>query len=524
MSLKKKIGLSFFIGTSIIIFLVGFEYANFTEIEREIRFLELADAVKGKSLELRRHEKNFFLYPLKAKEEAEATRRYLSELDGLLKSTPSVDKTGAFSALGDLIREYGQRFGRIESLLNELLEVFAAERASRVDLSQISPLIELSFYERPSLGAEFLEKAFRLQPESRLISGLRELDGEVTLLRKNGEDILSVTRELDRRARDNAEAVINKSQGGIIIFFFLFFVSGVVTLFLINRNVVNRLRLLIDLVEKTGKGTYSRLNVPLGKWDNDEVGVLIQRFNDMEGRLSERERELERKNLELLQSKKLAAIGTLAAGVAHELNNPLNNIYISAQVLKREARDECSAFIRETLDDIVSQAMRVKGIVGDLLEFARGREPQFVEVDLKGLIEKAYARVAAAMSIEGIQFSLDADPKGIMVMADPEQIERVFINLFSNAVEAMAGRGSLSVGVRASENAVNVVVSDTGPGMDLEVREKLFEPFFSTKDKGTGLGLAIVFNIIKRHNGDIRVESVKGRGTSFAMKLPRRKG
>jgi signal transduction histidine kinase len=238
----------------------------------------------------------------------------------------------------------------------------------------------------------------------------------------------------------------------------------------------------------------------------------------MEDELAAREAEIERKNRELLQSKKLAAIGTLAAGVAHELNNPLNNIYLSTQVLAREAGDSCPPAMKDVMGDILGQTVRVKKIVGDLLEFARGREPQLRDVDMNDLVRGIQVRMRGSM--ERIAFSLEPATRGAVLQADPDQLEQVFINLFLNASDAMDGRGEIKVSIRASDDAVVAVVTDTGKGMPKDALDKIFEPFFTTKDKGTGLGLAIVFNIIKKHHGEITVASEEGKGTMFTITLP----
>ena len=123
-------------------------------------------------------------------------------------------------------------------------------------------------------------------------------------------------------------------------------------------------------------------------------------------------------------------------------------------------------------------------------------------------------------SVEKVRFSLDVDSSQATVLADQGQVEQVFANLFANAVDAMGGVGDLLVTMRSSEKSVVITVSDSGRGIPQESIEKIFEPFFTTKDKGTGLGLAIVYNIIKKHNGDITVESEEGKGTTFTMTLP----
>jgi signal transduction histidine kinase len=275
---------------------------------------------------------------------------------------------------------------------------------------------------------------------------------------------------------------------------------------------------LTTAIEKTGKGDFSSLAIPE---KHDEVGVLITAFNKMESDLIMRDNELNKKNKELLQSRKLASIGTLASGVAHELNNPLNNIYISAQILEREAKEACSTIIRETVGDIVSQTVRVKRIVGDLLEFARGREPHCKRVELTELIKGVYKMLKVSMNMDEINFVMNSNGDRIIINADQEQLDRVFINLFTNAVEAMQGKGDIIVTLSEEDGAVKIWVSDTGKGMSSEEMEKVFEPFFTTKDKGTGLGMAIVFNIIKKHHGEIFVDSLEGKGTTFYIVLPR---
>jgi signal transduction histidine kinase len=515
MSLQKKIILSFIISAFVIAILAAFEYINFVEIKKEIQQLELADTVRSKTLQLRRHEKNFFLYGMpKAAEESEAIHNYLKELNSILDIN---DKNTNLVHLKNLINEYGERFNKIDSSIKSLTEAIEKARSSYARYNKFFPLIELTFMERPDQAAEFLKSVFLLPKDHNLIKGLEELYSEIQALRKNGEDIINISKELDKAAREKAEAVIHTSQIAILVFFPLFLIVGIGVLFIIINNVVNRLKLLIDLVGKTGRGDYYHIPVSSHK---DEVGALIREFNDMENQLSEREEELERKNKELLQSKKLAAIGTLASGVAHELNNPLNNIYISAQVLMKEAGDSCSLTARETVNDILGQTIRVKGIVADLLEFGRGKEPQLREISLKEIIMGAYKLVSTTINTEMVNFVINENPAGIKTYADSEQLERVFINLFTNAVDAMGGNGDLAVKIDQNKKVIRIKISDSGKGMPEGDIDKIFEPFYTTKDKGTGLGLAIVFNIIKKHGGEINVQSKEGKGTTFFITLP----
>ncbi|MFO0753834.1 MAG: ATP-binding protein [Thermodesulfovibrionales bacterium] len=521
MSLRKKITLGFIISASVIALLAVFEYLNFIEIKKEVRSLELADTLRNKSLQLRRHEKNFFLFGgTKAAEESAAIRRYLGELDALLAAGQPQDKTGNLSALKLRVQEYGRRFGNIEESVGELTAEFDRISPRYRQYARVLPFMKSAFLDRPFQTAELLRDIFLLPPDHKLVRGLYRLDAETSALRRMGEEVLTISKELDSAARANVDRFIQLSQVALAVVIPLFFLVGIGTLFFISGNVVSRLRLLIGVVEKTGKGDFSPLSVMTQRGGNDEVGLLIQKFNAMEEQLALREEELARKNNELLHTKKLAAIGTLAAGVAHELNNPLNNINISAQMLVKETGDTCPGFVQEIVGDIVSQTVRVKRIVEDLLEFARGREPRKQQVDLNEIVAGAYRLVSATVNMEGVSLSVDTKPGGILAEVDPEQMERVFINLFTNAIQAMSGRGELKVSSERGKNHVMIRVSDTGRGMPSDTAEKIFEPFFTTKDKGAGLGLAIVFNIIKKHGGDIRAESGEGRGTTFTITLP----
>ncbi len=518
MSLKKKIALSFFISAFIIAILSVYEYVNFLEIRKEIRFLELTDTIRSKALQLRRHEKNFFLYGSQsASAESASIYQYLTELESLLTENLAADRTGKLSLLKTLITEYDERFRKVQRSIDELLTSLGKSGPFYDRYSRFFPLVELAVFERPLQAAEYLERVFMLPPDHKAILELRELDADINVLRKTGEEILVVSKDIDGLARQNAEDVANISKIAILIFFPLFLITGIGMLFFISRNVVNRLHQLIAVVERTGRGDFPLMPVSSQK---DEVGVLIRTFNEMEAQLAQREEEIAKKNAELLRTKKLAAIGTLASGVAHELNNPLNNIYISAQMLEREKKAECSPMVNEILNDIVGQTIRVKRIVGDLLEFARGKEPLMKEVDLKEILMGAYKLASSSTDTLRVNFSVDVEAEAPRIIADPEQIERVFINLFANAIEAMSGSGDLKVKVRREGPTVKIVISDTGRGIPADAIEKIFEPFYTTREKGTGLGLAIVFNIVKKHGGEIDVVSREGKGTTFTVTLP----
>lgn len=519
MSLRKKIALGFFISASFIAVLVVFGYISFLEIRKEIHSLELSDSIRSKSLQLRRHEKNYFLY--KDIKEVENVHGYLRELSDLLYRNSLFDKSGKLLSLRNMVDEYGKRFGRIEILVQTFQKRFDGLKVSHQQYTTFFPLIEATLLESPLVNADILRTAFLLQSGDPIVKILHELNGEINALRKNGEDILIVSKDLDAAARERVERHIGSLQRVTFILFPLFFLVGLIAQFAIIQSIVRRLRILTLAIEKTGHGDFSSLSLPQ---EEDEVGALIKAFNKMEYDLTERDKELGRKNEELLRSRKLVSIGILASGVAHELNNPLNNIYISAQIMEKEMGDSCPPPVKEIVNDIVGQTRRMKQIVGDLLEFARGREPHIREVEIEEIIMAAYKLVSTNTDTSGIRLLIGVEPRNLMVEVDPEQMERVFINLFTNAIEAMSGAGDLDIKARKEDEVIRIEISDTGKGMSQDKVEKIFEPFYTTRDKGTGLGLAIIFNIIKKHGGSIDAVSEVGKGTTFAITLPVRKG
>jgi signal transduction histidine kinase len=265
-----------------------------------------------------------------------------------------------------------------------------------------------------------------------------------------------------------------------------------------------------------GKGDFPLLLAPVFK---DEVSVLIQAFGEMEHNLAQRDAELARKNEEVLQSRKLASLGTLAAGVAHELNNPVNNIYLAAQILSKELTPGSPGIFRETVEDIFSQTVRVKRIIGELLEFTREKLPDLGRINLTGVVDRVLCRMITSGAMKDVKINIRA-PEVVEALADEHLIEQVFINLIGNAVEAMEGNGVLDIEIKAMDTYVAIKVSDTGKGILPEDMTRVFDPFFTTKEKGTGLGLAIVYSIIEKHKGKIEVKSEPGKGATFTVTLP----
>lgn len=228
----------------------------------------------------------------------------------------------------------------------------------------------------------------------------------------------------------------------------------------------------------------------------------------------------ERKKLEqhLSRSEKLASIGRLSAGVAHEINNPLTNISIYSQLLLKKTRGEN----KRMMGIIKSQADIAARIVKNLLEFSRQHVVKFEQTDINHLISAVLIISEHQFSSKNIKVVKDLDSNSPKILADDSQLQQVFVNIMTNAIEAMPRGGNLTVSTRKANGFIEVKISDTGRGIPKEDLPKIFDPFFTTKEigKGTGLGLSISYGIIKKHDGKISVESEVGKGTTFIIELP----
>jgi two-component system NtrC family sensor kinase len=247
---------------------------------------------------------------------------------------------------------------------------------------------------------------------------------------------------------------------------------------------------------------------------SDEFGELARSFNAMSERLAAVQHRL-------IQSERLISMGKLAAGVAHEINNPLTGILAYAEDLKEDA--EPSDPRRKDYEVIVQEALRCRQIVRSLLDFARQDASSFVRVHAGDLIEKAWNVVARQAAFRNIAFERRVEEGLPAIEVDPTQIQQVLVNLIVNAEQAMPQGGTIVLAARRSEEGdqVEFQVKDQGHGISPEIRSHIFEPFFSTKGGETaGLGLAVCFGIVQQHGGTIDFHSEPGSGTTFRVLLP----
>jgi signal transduction histidine kinase len=280
------------------------------------------------------------------------------------------------------------------------------------------------------------------------------------------------------------------------------------------------------------------LNVAVTLGTQDELGHLAKSFSSMVQELSQAQRELEKQQQQqMLQVKHLASLGELAASVAHEIKNPLAGIKLAIQVLAKEP--EMTASHRETIQEILHSIERLDKTMADLLSYSRMRPPELQSVSLHTVIEGALSSIKEEYQITGVRVEKHFDLTLAPLSLDSQQMERVFLNLFLNALQAMPQGGVLTIQTKRHESGYHlqkgiprpsnsgreggwaeVTVTDTGEGMPPEVLGEIFRPFFTTKAKGTGLGLSLAQRIVEQHHGQIFAQSRVGVGTTFYLILP----
>jgi len=281
-----------------------------------------------------------------------------------------------------------------------------------------------------------------------------------------------------------------------------------VVLLLIRRWVVRPVATLVDATRRVARGDLTH-TIDL---EQGEMGELAGAFNRMQARLAASQRQL-------LVSEKLASVGRLAAGVAHEINNPLTGILTFAEELLEEADDDAPQ--REDYEVIQHEAIRCRTIVRNLLDFARQGQPAAAAISPHLVLRRTVQLVGRLAAFHDVVLDDQVPADLPSVMGDATQLQQVFLNLMVNAAEAMQGNGRLTLRGRATEQDVVLELADTGPGIDEDDLPRIFEPFFSTKGgKSSGLGLSVSWNIIDQHGGELSVESRRGQGTVFRVRLP----
>jgi two-component system NtrC family sensor kinase len=463
LNIRQKVGLVFAASIMVIAMIAGYSYYYLKAIELKQHVVEVANDLRENILEIRRYEKNYLLYgsPEDWQENLRQTDLALNTLQQLLP------ESGNLKIAKDL-----------KSLETEL-------SAYKHVMQQIA-----TGQRRPLVSAEQEEE-----------------------MRERGKRLVDLSGQLVAFERQRILEIINSLKMQLLVSTILFMICGILLTALVTRKIIRPLKVIEATTERIARGDFRLLPVLNTR---DETQSVVEAFNRMVG-------ELARRQDQLVQSKKMSSLGILTAGIAHQLNNPLNNISTSCQIVMEELDEGNKELLRKMLGNIEQEVHRARDIVKGLLEFARARDFAIHDVPLSQVVKRAI-RLISSQVPPGIEI-IDQVPEDLIVQIDPQRMQEVFLNLFMNAIQAItAPPGQIRVGATVDEAQKNALITleDTGQGIPKEVLDNIFDPFFTLKDEGlgTGLGLSIVYGIVEKHHGSVAVESIVGEGTKFTIRIP----
>jgi signal transduction histidine kinase len=274
---------------------------------------------------------------------------------------------------------------------------------------------------------------------------------------------------------------------------------------------------LMETIERVRRGDLTA-RVEFAKRE-DDVGQLGRQFNEMIQQLDENRLEIEELHArEMARAEHLATLGELAAGLAHEIRNPLAGIAGVVDIMGKELPPNSAS--RTVIGDVHREILHIQAILNDLLSYARPRPPNFHPANLNTTVEQAVELSRQQVRTKPIQVKFQQNSSLPLVDHDPALIQQVILNLILNGIQAISGAGEVRVALDQDHDSVIVQVADTGRGISADALPRIFKPFFTTRSEGTGLGLSLANSIVQSHGGHIDVTSTPGRGSQFKVSLP----
>ena len=436
-------------------------------LKEKLHFLQVADNFSVEIQQARRFEKNYFLYGTNLPEAANHVNTALTLLQTNVLQLKGVIGKPNYDALINHTETYQKLLENLQTVDKNRRKAPAAQR------------------------------------------GKLESD-----LRIHGSEMISLAFSLVQKERQTVEEMLQWSRRVPIFFLIFLFFLMIYLAHLLSRQILAPLNKILKYTQRIAKGDFTP-EVPSRSY-RDEFSDLLSAINRMLEELAHHQEIL-------IQSHKLRAVGTLTAGVAHELNNPINNITLTAHMLLEEYQEISDEERREMILDLISQADRSQSIVRNLLDFARESESKIESLDLGALIQETIKLAGNQIKLAGVHLDLSVLPNLPRIHGDHQQLSQVFLNILLNALDVIPKGGRIQVSVAHEDpNFVAAKITDNGPGIPEHILPNIFDPFFTTKTrgKGTGLGLSVSQGIIARHGGQIRVSSKEGIGTTFTIILP----
>jgi len=437
-------------------------------IQDKLMFMESAGSYNFEIQQARRFEKNYFLYRTNLDDALFHVQQARKILKREESNTTSVGGANQFRTMVEHIERY-------DELLNQLRK-----------LDQ----------DRPPNSAPHYEK---IEEE----------------LREHGAEMMAVAEDLVAKERNSVNTMLLVSQRIPLVFLAVLLVVVIYLINFITRQMLQPLNRLMESTRRVSEGDFTPITAY--RRYRDEFSELAMAMNHMMMQLVYRHDLLAR-------AQKLKAVGILTSGVAHELNNPINNIMITACMLIEDYQTLSDQERLEMANDLLNQAERARKTVRSLLDFARESEIQTELLQVEDLIEGTLQLAQNQIKLTNAKIERQYSPNLPPIRGDRQQLNQVFVNIILNALDAMPEGGTLTITASQSEEEgfVAIDLSDTGTGIPEHILPSVFDPFFTSKPlgKGTGLGLSVSLGIVQKHGGEIRVESHVGRGSTFTILLP----
>jgi len=550
-----KIRDKLFLGFGLYIFLAAilgfFAYKELRSITIRLTLVEVADDITNTILEVRRYEKVFLL--LKDQDSLQELKNYLGTLkkdidDIKIEIIREIGKDNhdmmkkAIAEYESLFNIVAENFKAQEELINIVREA-GREIEKRLNGKELQTFLILRKHEKnlmlykdqttyeafaKTISASNLTAYSGIERYRILIEKLFELykDEKVSVekMRLEARKIQSFTESLSKKERADIGTILKTSMKLLLYALLVIAVLGAIINVKLATSISAPIRKLEKITKKIAMGDFSEAIEVTGE---DEITSLEISFNQMEDRLKDAMTSLEltikrlqEKQAQLVEAEKLASIGVLAAGIAHEINNPLTSVLtFSHLMLERMSEDDP---YYEKVKMMARETERARNIVQQLLSFAKETPIKPVKININQSVTEIIDSLTAREAFKDIELKLNLSDSLPEIFVDPVRIGQVILNILLNAIHAITPPGMLEVSTRAMEDSIEIIFSDTGCGIPEDQVNKIFDPFFTTKDinKGIGLGLAVSYGIIKKHGGDIEVKSTIGKGSTFIVRLP----
>lgn len=439
------------------------------KLENKIMFFELSNSYLYEIQQARRYEKNYFLYNTNINDTL-----YYIELARkiLINNAEKFKKALSF----EVFQRMQNDFSKYEQAIQILVKVHSNE--NKLDLKTKINLMELN-------------------------------------VRKYGQELVSFAENFQQREKQHANKMISTSRLiNILTFVFIFLFFAFNTYFL-GLRILKPISRFLKYTQRIGEGDFSPI-LPRKRY-RDEFSKLAIAINKMI-------KELDKHQKILVESHKLRAVGTLTAGVAHELNNPINNITLTGYMLLEDFAELSEEEKLDMINDIIHEADRSKAIVKNLLDFARESESTVETLDVENVIDETINLARNHINLKGASIKKSISKNLPRVYADKQQLTQVFLNLLINALDVTEKNGLIQIdsSLATDNNFVEVKIIDFGKGIPEHLLSSIFDPFFTTKSKkgGTGLGLSISQGIITKFGGNITVKTELEKGSTFIVSLP----